>query len=373
MKLSQDASEKLKFDSPSFGNWKLSFSPCKNGASLFLHLHSLPSLISYIEAKIIFRYKNQGKESKSRSCKFGLTRQDINMQKGESRLLLSSELKEMRSLYFIVDVEITGVYKWCYAEYPYSYLNSGTKISKSEWTKYDIIDKTYTNMIDSDKIRLYRKLSYKWDIDDETLELFKTQPSTFDSPTFGYWKLSFIPYGSDGYASLRLGLYSLPTLIRSIVAKIKFRFNNQDKEAINNMKHEFGCQLGGSLIMHIFWDKKTLLSRKLYDMDSLYFIVDIEIIDVYLWSDPNKSAPIYSWINCGIINQTYANMIDDGEEKEKEEPNMDKNEDVLNLILNKLDKLDKLDVLDTIQSDIAKLNERLTNLEDKFETFINNN
>ena len=74
-----------------------------------------------------------------------------------------------------------------------------------------------------------------------------------------------------------------------------------------------------SLIMHTNWDiakswydKKTLLSSKLYEMDSIYFSVDIEIIKVYKFdTDKDKEKEpiqIYEWENYGVINQTYTNI-----------------------------------------------------------------
>ena len=104
----------------------------------------------------------------------------------------------------------------------------------------NVIKSSHTNMIGSDEVQLFGKLSYKWDVDDNTLKLFKTTQSRFYSPSFGKWKLSFMTYKSDGYASLRLELDLLPTLIRSIVAKVRFGCKGQNKESQVYRAYIFG-------------------------------------------------------------------------------------------------------------------------------------
>ena len=139
--------------------------------------------------------------------------------------ILSSVVSETKSLYFILDLEIVGVHGEQQRDVWINDTDSRT-IREDEWEQYDIMDKLYTNM---DEIKLYRKLRYKWEIDNETLELFKTTQAKFDSAPFGNWKLFFYPYGSDGYTSLRLELYSMPILVQSIVAKVTFRYKNQSE------------------------------------------------------------------------------------------------------------------------------------------------
>ena len=366
-------------NSPFFGNWTVRFRPKmeSNVAGITVILLSLPTLVRSIAATISVRYKDQERMAIRKNCRFGFQRDHGSKFSMEAVLddtvALSSDLfcKLEQLFWFTVDIEIIDVVEWDRKDE-----FSWNGLSKSHWEKYDIINKSF---ISEAWIKLNRKVRYKWEIDQDQLKLFKTTQAKFTSSWFERWRLSFTPYGSDGYTSMKLEMQFLPPLIKCIVAKIRFRYQNQNGES-DATEHKFGFEQH-HVIMHANWKKETLLSAELYGMNSLYFIVDIEIIKVYKWSDPDKSAPIYEWESCGIINETYTNIRPKHEQKEEkniggsesnvtqEQIDQNGNRDVLNLILN------KLSVLDTMQADIAKIkqdvediSERLTKLEN-----INNN
>ena len=82
-------------------------------------------------------------------------------------------------------------------------------------------------------------------------------------------------------------------MLRSLIAKATFKYKNQNKK-MEAKEHAFGFVNSSDedhLTMKAHWDLNTLLSSDLFEMNSLYFIVEIEIIKVFTWSQ--GSVPIY--------------------------------------------------------------------------------
>ena len=215
--------------------------------------------------------------------------------------------------------------------------------------KTEILDIRYTNIDRKFKkqCQLHRKMSYKWDISEKQLRSFKkTQmQSVHPSPEFANWQIRFMPYSDDGYSRLKLVLYGLPTLVDYIVAKVQFKYGDNDSCENQEDEYKFGFVKymaeerghrgsivdpgsgsgsvlgsgGGSytdIVMRAEWNKDTLLSSDLYKMTALYFIVDIEIIKVYAFTDGAKesksvSIPPYYWKKYNIIKQDRDSMMNE--------------------------------------------------------------
>ena len=109
------------------------------------------------------------------------------------------------------------------------------------------------------------------------------------------------------------------------------------------------------------WPEDTLLFSNLYEKSSLYFVVNIEIVNAFRHDGKTGKSivlPRNDWHEYGIIDETFTNYDEDklyAQASTSKEISLSKEVEGIDQILK---------ALQIMRSDIAQLNKRLKKLED---------